>query len=428
MSVLLLALLGGNCTLMVSPAAAQSSSSDRQSAPKKTAPKKKLAAKHKKRSSPRLRRMHQAFVASASLKPMARQLLQDRTPTAYTGVESYAKRHAKEDAGALAWLVVGYAHILDRDLAKAIDPLNRAKLRAGDLGDYVGYYLGSAYFQTGRTAEATATLGAFDKNYPQSLLLRDTHVLYANALLSEGRPQEAIDLLEKDRQPPRVDLELTLGRAYEAAGQNAKAVAILRNIYFNTPLSVEATQAEDELKKLSASGVVPLASLSDRRTRADLLAKGKRYIDAANEYRDLLDEVSPNDRPAIQLAMAASLRRAGQGREAKKVLESISSPTPEINAERLFNLGEIARAADNDDEFLRYLDQLRQTAPTSPWLEESLLSAGNIYLLRRDYDRAIDSYRELQQRFPNGTRAHYAHWKAAWLSLRQGRTAEAKGE
>jgi len=83
---------------------------------------------------------------------MAQQLLQDRTPAAYAGVEAYARRHAKEDAGALAWLVVGYAHTLDRDFAKAIDPLNRAKAGASELGDYVSYYLGDAYLNTGHTA------------------------------------------------------------------------------------------------------------------------------------------------------------------------------------------------------------------------------------------------------------------------------------
>jgi len=50
--------------------------------------------------------MRQAFVASTTLRPMAQQLIQDRTPAAYTGVESFARTHAKEDAGALAWLVV----------------------------------------------------------------------------------------------------------------------------------------------------------------------------------------------------------------------------------------------------------------------------------------------------------------------------------
>lgn len=370
--------------------------------------------------------MRQAFVSSATLKPMARQLLQDRTPAAYAGVEAYATRHAKEDAGALAWLVVGYAHALDHDYAKAVDPLNRAKPRAGDLGDYVTYYLGSSYFQTGRTAEAIATLSEFDKTYPESLLIRDAHILYANALLSEGRPQEVIPLLEKERQPTRTDLELALGRAYAAAGQTAKAATILRNVYYTTPLSPDANQADVELKRLAASAPIPPPGVNERRTRADLLVRGKRFGDAADEYHDLLPAISASERPEVQLAMGAALRRAGQNKEAKKALDALANLPPEMNAERLFNLGEIARAADDDQGFLRFLDQLRQSDPTSPWMEQALLSAGNIYLLRRDYDHAIDSFRELQQRFPNGSRASYAHWKAAWLSLRQGRTDDAK--
>lgn len=357
---------------------------------------------------------------------MARQLLQDRTPAGYAGVEAYARRHGKEDAGALAWLVVGYARILDRDYARAIDPLNRAKPRAGDLGDYVDFYLGTAYYQIGRLAEAVATLGAFDKNYPESLLIRDAHVAYGNALVADGRAPEAVELLENDRQPVRADLELVLGRAYEVAGQPAKALAIFRNLHFTMPLSWEASQCETELRKLAATPETQPASFGERKTRADLLAKGKQYNEAANEYRGLLNDAGAEGRLAIQMAMAEALRRAGREKEAKKELEAIPETTPEMNAQRLFNLGEIARAANDDDGFLRILEQLRQTGPTSSWLEQALLSAGNIYLLRKDYDRAIDSYRELQQRFPNGGRASYAHWKATWLSLRQGRRADAE--
>jgi soluble lytic murein transglycosylase len=370
--------------------------------------------------------MHEAFVASASLKPMARQLLQDRTPAGYGGVEAFARRHGKEDAGALAWLVIGYAHVLDHDYVRAIDPLNRAKPRAGDLGDYIDFYLGTAYYQTGRLAEAVATLGAFEKTYPESLLIRDAHVAYANALVADGRAPEAVELLEGDRRPVRADLELALGRAYEAAGQPAKAWAILRNLYYTMPLSWEASQTESELKKLAGTPETQPASFAERRTRADLLAKGKQYNEAANEYRDLLSEAGAENGLAIRMAMAEALRHAGRDKEAKKEFEAMPESTPEMNAERLFNLGEIARGANDDDGFLRIMDQLRQTTPTSSWLEQALLSAGNIYLLRRDYDRAIDSYRELQQRFPNGGRASYAHWKATWLSLRQGRRADAE--
>jgi soluble lytic murein transglycosylase len=383
------------------------------------------ASRKHKRSSPRLRRMREAFVASATLKPMARQLLQDRTLPAYAGVEAYARRHPKEDAGALAWLVVGYAHILDHDYAKAIDPLNRARPKAGDLGDYVDYYLATSYFQTGRLAEAIATFSAFNKKFPESLLIRDAHVEYASALLVDGRAEEAAALLEQDRNPTRADLEFALGRAYVALGQPGHALGIFRNLYFTMPLSPEATEAENELKKLAGTASAPPA-LEQRKTRADLLMKGKRYGDAANEYRDLEDEVSAQERPAFEIRICEALRQAGRGKEARQRLESLENLPPDLNAERLFNLGEVARAANDDDGFLRILGQLREAAPTSPWLEQTLLSAGNIYLLRRDYDQAINSYRELQQRFPNGNRAPYAHWKVAWLTLRQGRKAEAR--
>jgi soluble lytic murein transglycosylase len=372
-----------------------------------------------------MRRMRQAFVASETLKPMARQLLQDRTPAAYAGVLAFAQRHTREDAGALAWLDLGYAHYLDRDFAKSIDPLNRAKPHAGDLGDYVQFYLASSYFQSGRTAETLTALNNFQQSYPESLLIRDAAVLNAEALLTDNRAQEVIALLEKNRQPVRADVELALGRAYAAVGQPDKAVSILRNVFFTMPLSGEAAQADVELQKLPAAKQSPIP-LEARLTRADLLLKGKRFSDAADEYRSLVDQVPPAQRPEIQLALATSLRRAGRAKDAKQLLESMTATTPDQNAERLFNLGEIARGADDDDGFLRILDQMRQASPTSPFLEQSLLAAGNIYLLRRDYDKAIDSFRELQQRFPNGGRASYAHWKAAWLSLRQGRNAEAK--
>jgi soluble lytic murein transglycosylase len=405
------------------PAAAQSSPQKVQPRRKKTS---KVVAKRHSHPTPRSRRMHAAFVASTSLKPMAQQLLQDRTPAAYAGVEAFAQRHTQEDAGALAWLVLGYAHILDKDYAKAVDPLHRAKSRAGDLGDYVSFYLGTAYFQSGKTAEAVTTLSDFDKQYPESLLLRDAHVLYGTALLAENRPQDAITVLEKNRQPPRADLELALGRAYAAAGQPVKGAEILRNLYITMPLSPEASQADDELKKLASTTQLPPLGLNGRRTRADLLAKGKRFSDAADEYRNLLNASSPSDRPDIQLALAVALHKSGQDKEAKKTLESLDSSALEINTQQLYNLGEIARSSGDEEGFLRYLGELRQTAPTSLWLQQALLSAGNFYLLKPDYDKAIDAYRELQQRFPNAGRASYAHWKVAWLSLRQGRTAEAK--
>jgi soluble lytic murein transglycosylase len=373
--------------------------------------------------SPRVRRIRQAFVASTTLRLMAQQLIQDRTPAAYAGVEAYARAHSKEDAGALAWLVVGYAHFIDKDYVKAIEPLNRAKPMAGDLGDYIAYYLGTCYLQTGRQAEGMAALANFETAYPDSLLIRDARVSYANALLSEGRAAEAAALLEKDRLPARSDIELAIGKAYAALGQSPKASDALANVYYNMPTSAEAEAAYTELKKLS---IATQPTPAQRKARADLLMKARRYSDAADEYRELASHATPADRPAAELALADALHRGGRNREAKAELSTLAGATPEQNAQRFYILGEVAWASDQNELFYQLVDQLRQMAPTSSWLESALLSVANLHLVHHEYDQALDAFRELQLRFPKGSKASYAHWKAAWLTLRMGRNDEAK--
>jgi soluble lytic murein transglycosylase len=98
----------------------------------------------------------------------------------------------------------------------------------------------------------------------------------------------------------------------------------------------------------------------------------------------------------------------------------------ELNAQRLYLLGQVAWAANDNDTFYRMVDELRQADPASPWLEQALLSSANLHLVHHEYDQALDAFREAQQRFPNGPRASYVHWKAAWLTLRQGRNEDAK--
>jgi soluble lytic murein transglycosylase len=49
-----------------------------------------------------------------------------------------------------------------------------------------------------------------------------------------------------------------------------------------------------------------------------------------------------------------------------------------------------------------------------------LYSSGNLYLLRREYATATEYYSALATRFPSSKYAATAHWRAGWLSYRQG--------
>jgi soluble lytic murein transglycosylase len=374
---------------------------------------------------PRVQQVTQAFVASSDLKPMAIQLLDNRTSVAYAGVEAYALKHQAEEAGALAWLVMGYARTLDSQFSQAVPPLKSARSHAGELGDYVDYFLGNAQFSSGDARGAVATLDGFEKRYSDSLLLRDVLMLQAKAMLAAGQAREAIRLLESHRTPARADVELALGRAYAAAGQADAAAEAWRRAYFTMPLASDSDEAGAQLKALSERAKLPAPLQAERKQRAELLLQGKRYKEAAEEYHNLLSESHLADENGVRLGLGGALFRLKKYREAREFLEKIPESADERNSERLYYLAEMARGRDSQ-RFTGLLQTLRNSAPQSPWLEQLLLSSANSQLLLRNFDSAARFYTELYTRFPNGTNASYAHWKAAWLSLRLGDSAQAR--
>jgi soluble lytic murein transglycosylase len=412
------------------PLAAQKSSSHRKSSASGGSTRGR--AKHTLKASPeRSRKLRHAFVASSSLKPMAKQLLADRSAAAYAGVERYAKTHAKDESGALANLVLGQAHLLDKQYKEAIPSLSQASIHIGELGDYADYLLATASQGIGDNAKTAEVLKNFDARHPNSLLTRDAALARSYALIGNGDPSQAASVLEAVRQPIRSDVELALGRAYAAQGDNAKAASIFQHLYSEMPLSADASAANAEIQALNAKGFVAALSYQQRRTRADLLMKGRHYSDAAQEYDGLLQSIrsdlnQANEQRVLQIKYAGALFRSGHKNELKPVLESIPQADDEADAERLYYLHEIARNNDDGDQERKLIADLTQRHPTSPWLQEALLSASNMYLLRKDNEHAIEYYSDQYKLFPEGRYSPYSHWKAAWLSLRSGKNDDAK--
>ena len=159
------------CTLLVPGdllLAQDSTSSSTSSSKKKTSSSsssthkststKKSASTHshsrKKVTTARAHQMHRSFVASTDLRPMARQLVEFRTPAAYTGVENYAHTHAGTEAAALAWFAIGYAHYLDAQYPAAITALQKAQPQIGELKDYVAFFIGNSYVLSNNSEES----------------------------------------------------------------------------------------------------------------------------------------------------------------------------------------------------------------------------------------------------------------------------------
>lgn len=404
-----------------------SSSAHRSStAKKKTASSKAktpVTAAHK-------RKLQRAFVESADLRPMAKQLLENRTPAAYAGVERYALKHRADEGGTLAHLVLGYARLQDKDYVKAQKDLKITAGRNSELSDYAEFFLAQCSAATEDQQQVADVLKGFSQKYPDSLFKRSADLMRASSLIAVGQTDEAVRMLEAMRDS-KADVELALGRAYAASGQTAKAVSIWNHIYAEMPLSQEASSAQVELLKVSGQGFVSTPTLEQRLTRSDLLMKGHRYDQAADEYRAVLDSIRSDMsqqslRLQLQIKLAGTLYHTRRLDQAEALLNSIQPSSDASEAERLYYLHEIARSKDQGDQERQILSNMMQKFPASPWLQEALLSASNMYLLRPDYKNAIEDYSAQYKLFPQGKYSPYSHWKAAWLNLRLGNKDEAK--
>src|ERR1700743_631284 len=131
----------------------------------------------------------------------------------------------------------------------------------------------------------------------------------------------------------------------------------------------------------------------------------------------------------LQAEFAAALYRARKRDDAQHLFESVmqnQAKNVDAKAQALYFLAEIARDKDDGEKNRDYVSQLRTLAPDSTWMTDALLSAGNMYMLRRDYEVAVPFYAEIYQRQKNGKSSPYTHWKTAWLTYRMGKKDEAK--
>ncbi len=377
------------------------------------------------RSIARSRKLHQAFVASSQLRPMAQELTTMRSPAAYAGVTAYAHAHTGEAASA-AYLALGHAYLFDHRYPEAVASFQKANVVGKTLDDYADFLAAQAEMEAGRLADAETLLRGFAAKYPESIFVSRLPVMIANLSLQQNDPQTALRVLHAhaaDAIAGHADFQLALARANQLTGSVEEAARLYRHIFLAFPLSNEGQQAKAQLAVVGSAA--PL-TLNERRAHADALYAGGRYPEAGEEYRALANDTAQSDPQGRNaLLVAAAECDLKDKRLSKAEVDSLPDTEDESGARRLYLAVELARNKDDGDALHALVEQMEQRFPASPWLAQALYSAGNMYLLRKDYPQAITYYGDLATRFPTHRYAPSSHWRAAWLNYRLGNYSEA---
>ncbi|MGA2850650.1 MAG: transglycosylase SLT domain-containing protein [Terracidiphilus sp.] len=353
---------------------------------------------------------------------MAQQLATLRTPAAYAGVTKYAHGHTGE-AAAAAYLALGHAYLLDKRFGEAESNLKLARQSGQELADYADFLGAQSNHDTGNDATAEALLHGFATRYPDSIFDAQAAELEANVLLSMNNAGAAKQVLAAN--PPakeRPGFELAQGQVALALGQKDEAERLFKHLLLSHPLTSEALIAR---AKLTAMGAESSLTATELRSLGDAYYNAGRYEEAEEQYRTLARDAALDAEARDGFAVAEAACDFKLKRLSPATVQGLADTPDENGARRLYLLMELARDRNDAEDQQRIVTLMESRFPHSQWLAEALFSSGNMYMLRRDYPMAVTYYTYLATHFPENTNAAAAHWRAGWLSYRQGLYADA---
>ena len=369
----------------------------------------------------RAHQLHHAFVASSQLRPMAQQLIAERTPQAYAGVLHYAHTHSGE-ASSAAYMALGQAYFIEGKFRESAAAFQQASHAGTALADYADYLGAKADFNQHEYVTAQQRLQNFAERHPDSILIDHATLLLGNVKLSEGDPQAALLQLGKLRGSPLATSSSYLfasGKANQLAGNRNDTQKIYTRIYVDYPTSDEAGEVGNQLRQMGETAPFTPAQ---RSLHADGLYLAGRYGAAATQYQALaLDPAMAGTPEANEMLARAAVATYKQTHHVDiSQLDRLPDTNNEAGATRLYLSVEEARERKDIQQVKALIDQLEQRFPTSRWTAEALFSAGNMALVANDMPSAIQYYGDLAQRFPDSSMASVSHWHAAWLNYRIG--------
>ncbi|MSO20190.1 MAG: tetratricopeptide repeat protein [Acidobacteria bacterium] len=378
-----------------------------------------------------------AVVKATPLQSNAKAALEGKAVADRKKLETFAAQSKDKAQAALAYLALGYSNYQQQNYSAAAAAFLKARNPDNLLRDYADYYAAMNAQASGASQDAEKFLDEFQQNNPASPLAPKAALEHAKLLIELQKPEEAAKRLEEALGLPQPSATYFLARAYDLAGRPLDAVATYHKVFFQYPASAEAAEANIRMQslRLKLGKQYPVAEASLWLMRADALFAKSRWKDAESAYRNVSTTTS-NTPAAAALRQRAHVRvavcqyQAGATWPALNALQAMdfshAGADAEADAERHYILSLGYRKLLRIDQMTQQLELLGKRYPQSPWYEKALISAGNNYLLAKDYNRAGDYYRLAFQNFPGGDGAAYGHWKVAWQAYRERKLPQAR--
>jgi soluble lytic murein transglycosylase len=323
------------------------------------------------------------------------------------------------------------ARLIDRgDFAAGLPLVSAADLTSTPLASYALYYRAVALAGLSRVTEAAelldrlesgAAAGASGYLFGEAIPLKR-----AELDIARQNASKAVDILEdlsgrKSLTSPE-DVWLRLGRAAEAAGNRDKAIDAYRKVYYESPLSAQAIDAQNLLPHLDTSTLADRFKLE--LARAERLFAARRWAQGRAGFAPLLSLASGDDKELIALRLAECDYYLDRFRASRDALTPYLATASRKAEARFFYLTN-TRALGDNEAYVVEARALLDEFPDSTWAMETLNNLASHYVILDDDAGADEVFRELVRRFPDSRYAERAYWKIGWWAYKNGRFADA---
>ncbi|HEX8116616.1 MAG TPA: transglycosylase SLT domain-containing protein, partial [Pyrinomonadaceae bacterium] len=237
----------------------------------------------------------------------------------------------------------------------------------------------------------------------------------AQMLMQDGQASGVPATVKRLADADDADALLLTAKAYEQSGDQLKALAAYRRLYFYAPTAVdkeaEATAAFARLN----SGAAP-ANADEANARAERLGKARRYSDAVGAYADAFTRFPETRTPQAQLRRGVAAFNARRAPETVESLSNIPTSAAETRAEALSYLAQHYARAKQWPQARTTLDEMRRDFPKSEFTMRALVAAGSAAKEANNTADALYFYRAAVAQFPGEPEVAGAQFETAWAA------------
>jgi soluble lytic murein transglycosylase len=335
---------------------------------------------------------------------------------------------SRRPAPSLANFRAGAKLVSEAKYAQAL-PLVSASLAGTPLADYAAYYRALTELRLARIDEARRAFDALAARPLTGYLSEAVPMRQAEVAETTGDMRGAAAIYARLAESKPVSIEdvlIRLARTALAGGDTTRAAQALARLYYEFPMSDQATLAQAQLdeRQLWQPLEAGNARYKFELGRAERLFGARRYAQARTGFELVAPFASGDDRELTALRLAECdfyLRRFRASRDALEPWIERASRRAEAQFFYLSSLPELGQ----DDEYVRLARELVNAFPQDSWAEETLNNLATHFILVDDDDRADAVFREVLERFPQGRHAQRAAWKVGWTAYRNARYDEA---